>query len=75
MQIKIAGTEEGPHLWPKRLPFSCLCFLRHKQLVTKLIPCQIKYHRYILDTPWKYFSLHLAFIARYSALHGAIYVL
>ena len=20
MQIKIVGTEEGPHLWPKRLP-------------------------------------------------------
>ena len=20
MQIRIVGTEEGPHLWPKRLP-------------------------------------------------------
>ena len=47
MQIKIVGTEEGPHLWPKRLPFWCLCFLRRKQFVTKLTPCQIKYTRYI----------------------------
>ena len=47
MQIKIIGSEEGPHLWPKRLPFWCLYFLRHKQIGTKLTPCQIKYHRYI----------------------------
>ena len=48
IQIKIVGTNEGPHLWPKLLPFWCLCTVRHKQLVTILTPRQIKYHRYVL---------------------------
>ena len=54
MQIKIVGTEEGLHLWPKRLPFWCLCFSRHKQFVTKLTPCQIKYHRVMLSVWWDF---------------------